>query len=447
LKPNAFSFDLNLNWFYAVPLSALEGVGIMLEFWYREKRTLVDFRRGPLGPHFDSYAAKLKAAGYSRARATEHLSKACQFNAFLVDRGIAQAKELSASLLDEFTEHYHAYARHVAPNFLGAQKTRQTLMHFLRYLQEIRVYRPPKPKPVATEYSWIVDRFVRYLRRDRKLSESTIRYRMKRLNLFLAHVGPLARPKRLKTLTAAQAERLIREHFRESGLNPSTLSTVLRTFFQFCAQRRYTSADFSGLVPSVRSYRHASLPKGLEDSALEKMLKQIPRDSSIGARDYALVVTMMAYGIRGISAAELLLEDLNWRTSQIRIRAQKGGKEVVLPLSGAVGDALIAYLRVRPAHTPFREVFLSVKVPFRPLDSVSISRIVRHYLILAGVKQVGIGSRALRHSWAIRALSNDSSIKAIADVLGHRYIDTTFIYAKADLNSLREVALPWPDKE
>ena len=42
---------------------------------------------------------------------------------------------------------------------------------------------------------------------------------------------------------------------------------------------------------------------------------------------------------------------------------------------------------------------------------------------------------------------HNSTIKSIVDVLGHRYIDTTFIYAKADLNSLREVAMPWPGKE
>ena len=41
-------------------------------------------------------------------------------------------------------------------------------------------------------------------------------------------------------------------------------------------------------------------------------------------------------------------------------------------------------------------------------------------------------------------LANDSPIKSIADVLGHRYIDTTFIYAKADLKTLRQVAMPWP---
>ena len=64
----------------------------------------------------------------------------------------------------------------------------------------------------------------------------------------------------------------------------------------------------------------------------------------------------------------------------------------------------------------------------------------------AGVKLPRGGSGTLRHSWAIRALAHDTSIKAIADVLGHRYVDTTFIYAKADLKVLRQVALPWPER-
>lgn len=130
----------------------------------------------------------------------------------------------------------------------------------------------------------------------------------------------------------------------------------------------------------------------------------------------------------------------------IRIRAQKGGKEVMLPLMDSVGDALVGYLRHRHDKTPFREVFLTTKAPVRPLTSGGISNIVRGYMRKVGITLAGGGSRTLRHSWAIRALANDSPIKAIADVLGHRYIDTTFIYAKADLNTLREVAMPWPEK-
>ena len=177
------------------------------------------------------------------------------------------------------------------------------------------------------------------------------------------------------------------------------------------------------------------------------MLKAIPKNTPTGARDYAIVILMMAYGIRGISAAELLLDDIDWQRSRLRVRAQKGGKEVVVPLLEPVGEALIGYLKHRRADTPFREVFLGMKAPVAPLHSGNISTMVRGRLRRAGVAIPGSGSRTLRHSWAVRALAHNQSIKAIADVLGHRSIDTTFIYAKADLNSLREVAMPWPEKK
>lgn len=77
---------------------------------------------------------------------------------------------------------------------------------------------------------------------------------------------------------------------------------------------------------------------------------------------------------------------------------------------------------------------------------MAISRIIRDHMARAGVSLPGGGSRTLRHSWAIRALGHNTAIKSIADVLGHRCIDTTFIYAKADLNALREVAMPWPER-
>ena len=118
----------------------------------------------------------------------------------------------------------------------------------------------------------------------------------------------------------------------------------------------------------------------------------------------------------------------------------------MLPLMPAVGEAIIEYLHHRRSETPFREVFLTNKAPFRPLSSLAVSNIVRRHMKRAGVKTPGTGSSTLRHSWAIRALAHDSPIKSIADALGHRYIDTTFIYAKADLKALREVALPWPKR-
>ena len=416
----------------------------MLEYFYKEKRTLVDFRRGPLGQHFDDFAAHLKAKRYSLRSAVGVLGKCCQFNAFLIERRISSVAQLSDDLVNSFLEAYHAQSRTTGSKYSPKADARLSIQHLLNYLIEAKVFTPPKPKPVIRPYTWLLDPYLRYLRSELDLAERTITYRHRQLALFLGALGQRAARKRLKKLKAESVASFVKEYFRDSTACPNSLSTVLRQLFHYCAARGYTQTDFSGLIPRIRLYRHASLPKGMEDAALEKMLKAIPQDTPIGARDYSIIIVMMAYGIRGVSAATLLLEDIDWHHSRIHIRAQKGGKEVVVPLLDSVGEALIGYLRHRPAGTPFREVFLSARAPFRPLDCNAISRVVQKRLKRAGVKLPGSGARTLRHSWAIRALAHNSAIKSIADVLGHRYIDTTFIYAKANLNSLREVAMPWP---
>ncbi len=418
----------------------------MLEFWYKEKRTLVDFRRGPLGPHFDDFAACLKAKGYSRNWAKGVLGKCCQFNAFLIERGITACDELEETLIDPFLDLYLGKTRTAGTYYSPRIVTRGALKRLFSYLVETGTLKPHKPKRIKKPYDWLLDPYLKHLRNECELSQVTIQRAQVQVSSFLETLGPKAARTRFKTLRAEAVEGHLTRHLKDSSENLDSLVGTLRRFLRYCAMHRYTRMDFSGMVPPVRRYRHASLPKGVDDSALERVLGAIDKQTPNGARDYAIMVLMMAYGLRGVSAAELLLDDIDWQRSQIRIRAQKGGKEVVLPLMGAVGDALIGYLRQRFTKTPFREIFLTVKAPVRPLNSLVISNLVRGYMKKAGISMAGAGSRTLRHSWAIRALADDSPIKSIADVLGHRYIDTTFIYAKADLKTLREVALPWPLK-
>ncbi|MBP2671212.1 MAG: integrase family protein [candidate division NC10 bacterium] len=419
----------------------------MLEYWYRERRTLVDFRRGPLGPYFDGFAAYLKARGYTSSPAHGILSKCCQFNAFLIERGISRCREVPHAFAEPFLEAYHGPALAVGSQYVPSGGTRRALNHLFAYLIQERGLKRPKARRIIKPYTWILEPYLRYLERERQLSARNITYiHRPLLERFLDGLASKACRAQFKKLKPTVVESCVRVHFRTSTAHPGTLATVLRAFFRYCADRRYARADFSGLIPTMRRYHHTALPKGMEDNALEAMLRAIPTDTELGARDYAILVLMMAYGMRGISVAELLLNDIDWAHSRIRVRAQKGGKEVMLPLLEPVGEAIVRYLKHRRAGTPFREVFLSVCAPFRPLSAQAISPLVQRRLKNAGVKTPGSGARTLRHSWAIRALAHDSPIKSIADVLGHRYIDTTFIYAKADLNSLREVALPWPGK-
>ena len=317
------------------------------------------------------------------------------------------------------------------------------LKHLLSYLVDVEAIRPVDPKPIPTLYRWVLNPFLQYLREDRQLKENTIQNNRMVLCRFLDGLGERATRQGMKTLNVEDVETYVKQHIKESPVNLRNLAGYLRAFLRFCARQGYVTKDFSGVIPSTPAYRLASLPKGMEDSDLQRILNVIPKGTAVGARDTAIMLLMMAYGIRGMSVVELLLQDIDWPRSTILIRARKGGKEVVLPLLEAVGEAIVTYLHHRP-ETQLRELFLGVRAPYFPLNTMDVSMTVRKYMKIAGVKKPKSGSNTLRHSWAIRALAQDSPMKAIADVLGHRCLNTTFIYAKADLKMLRQVVMPWP---
>jgi site-specific recombinase XerD len=271
------------------------------------------------------------------------------------------------------------------------QTALRALKHLFEYLIQIKVLAPPKPKRVIKPYSWLLDPYLRHLRTECQFSETTIRRCDLQISSLLEAMGRMNQRSRFKRLNAATVEKLVKQLLQKST-DPHGLVGTLRRFFRYCASHRYTQIDFSGLVFPVRRYRHSSLPKGLTDSVLDQVLNSIPKETAEGARDYALMALMMAYGIRGVSAAQLLLDDLDWQHSRIRIRAQKGGKEVLLPLMQAVGEALIQYLQHRPGQSPCRNVFLAIRAPYHPLDSCAISQIVRRNLSKAGVKSSGSGN-------------------------------------------------------
>ena len=69
-------------------------------------------------------------------------------------------------------------------------------------------------------------------------------------------------------------------------------------------------------------------------------------------------------------------------------------------------------------------------------------RVVRQAYARAGLPYTR--SHLLRHTMANRLLAGGSSLKEVADVLRHRSLNTTLIYAKLDSRKLVAVALPWP---
>jgi integrase/recombinase XerD len=93
------------------------------------------------------------------------------------------------------------------------------------------------------------------------------------------------------------------------------------------------------------------------------------------------------------------------------------------------------------------EVFMTCRAPYLPFrQSNALSVIVRRRIRAVGLELPSQGAHVFRHAFATRMVADGHPLKAVADVLGHRYLSTTFIYTKVDFNALSQVALDWPQE-
>jgi integrase/recombinase XerD len=300
--------------------------------------------------------------------------------------------------------------------------------------------------------------YLDYLRRVRKLSVGTVQNRkIETLRFLLKHPNRsrLATIKNLRAVdvqeyTIEAARRMKSRHLRRN------LVIVLRDFFRFLHFMNYTSKDLSLAVPTIITYRHSSVPKGLPWSVVEQLLKVPNRRNFCGKRDYAIILMFARYGIRAIQLRALRLQDINWKKDSIHFNACKGGKDVVVPLFPDVRHALREYFKAGRMKAPpeFNQVFLtsgtngSSEMGQRPLRDSTWN------IVANAFKKVGAttsplqkrGPHAIRHAYATRLLEQNEPIKSIADLLGHKSLETTFIYTKSGVEQLRPLTREWPEK-
>jgi site-specific recombinase XerD len=223
------------------------------------------------------------------------------------------------------------------------------------------------------------------------------------------------------------------------------MQSALRTFFRFCLHQNYVQQPLDLAVPTLRTYKLASVPRGLTEAQARRVLQCIDRGTAVGRRDYAIIQLLFTYGVRGGQVRALRLEQIDWAQSRILFAASKGGKDSCLPLTAEVGESLLDYLQNSRPPTSDPQVFLTARAPYHPLlHTGTLSATIERRIRAAGIEIPSRGAHAFRHGFATRMLEQGQPLKAIADVLGHRHLGTTFIYTKVDFNSLQQVALEWP---
>jgi len=296
----------------------------------------------------------------------------------------------------------------------------------------------------------LLDDYLEFLRHHRGLSESTIAIRGNYVAPFLEALGEQVDPLKIGSISPSTIhDYVIRTARPLKRGSRKHLTSSLRSFLKFAHIKGYMPRDLAEAVPVIITYKLDRVPRGITWEAVEKLLSAPDRNTPSGRRDYAILKLIATYGVRIGQIKNLELSDIDWRRGLINFRQSKGGKPPCFPLTQDVAEALLAYLREDRGEAPWPEVFLTVRGEPRPLSPSNhlCSSLSAHYR-RAGINgDIKGSSHAIRHAFATRLLEKGEPIKSIADLLGHRCIDTTFIYTKVDVKGLRALAREWPEVE
>lgn len=392
------------------------------------------------GPHLPALVRSLEQAEYATETIRLHLRAVTQFGRWLQRRRIPLGA-LTEATVTRYVQSLQQPARTTERRRCKALGLRH-LLTVLRQQGVILV--PPEPAPSSRVEYWLRN-FAYHLEHVsgcvRRSREHYVRYARRLCQEFFAD-GEV-------DWANLSAEVIIRFVRREAAkLHPSACGqpvTATRALLRYLAFEGLVSDGLVGAVPAVLTKRHATIPRALPVADVERVISACREGSPYGLREKAIVLLLARLGLRAGEVIRLQLADIDWVRGCLRVPAGKTHRERSLPLTQEVGEVLATYLRyARPASVR-RELFLCWRPPFSPLqNSTSIGTLTRTLLHRAGIGVHRSGAHTLRHSLATGLVCNGVSFKLVADVLGHRSLTTTEIYAKLDLGTLSHVALPWP---
>lgn len=412
----------------------------MLEHSYKLAAVLRRHRGGLLGPYLDSFVSLSGDLGYSRKTVGRHCCVVWDFGGWFEERGLL-VDDLDEALVD----HYIENLRQGGKLLRGDEAS--TIRRFVGHLRALDVIARPEPDCEVSPLEHLLQRYNTFLLEERALVQSTVEYYVPFARRFLDQRfgdGPLC----LQELGESDVtDFVLRWAHSQSPGKAKLLVTSLRSFFRFLLQDGEIEVDLAAVVPSVADWRRSTVPNYLSQEDVERVLDTCDRSTALGRRNYAILLLLARLGLRACEVARLELDDIDWHAGELTVHG-KGFKCDRLPLIPEVGEALADYVRQGRPRCSTRRVFIRARAPIRQMgEKGAVNAVVYSAIRKAGLKAPTRGSHLLRHSLATGMLHAGASMAEIGEVLRHRSLSTTEIYAKVDFDSLRCLAHPWPIAE
>lgn len=389
---------------------------------------------GPLFPYFDLYLSQLREQGYAAGSLYEqiHILKTCDRWLKRTGRDVRDLDETVA----------RECLRRVIGDGYGKNAGASTWRRLLAMLRRIGVT-PEAEVSCPSPSEQLTQAYGRFLLEDRNLASQTVLQWRRTASRFLSEKfgeGPL----NLLKLRAPDVTTFVQQHARDYGpVYARHLTTGTRQFLRYLHYKGLTETDLSLAVPAVARWSLSTLPKHLSAAQVRRVLHHCDRSTPIGRRDYAILLLLARLGLRAGEVVRLNLEEIDWENGLITVCGK--GSCGQLPMPADVARAIAQYLRRDRPRCTCRRVFIGHRAPIGGIHGAgAIATIVSRALKKSGVESARKGAHLLRHSLATDMLRRGASLDEIGEVLRHKSPDTTAIYAKVDLDSLRTLALPWP---
>lgn len=413
----------------------------MLDRYFHRDRVRRRIEANVLGDELAALAAWLSGRGHPRSSIQRYLQAAEHFGCWLSKRGMA-AHDVNLRSVEDFLTRHLRSCRCPVPAPRNLKTVRAALHHLIRMVAGESASSSPVDRS-AGRVELLLHDFGVHLRTVRGLAPATCRYRQRYAREFLAN-SPMDQrdelsPQAVVRFVAGYARRC-------SPATAQVVASSLRSLLRFLRLRGLIGKDLAAAVPRVAHWRLSSLPVGLSETELGQLVRACHGADPVRRRDLGVLRCMTDLGLRAHEVADLRIEDIDWRRPALRVGAGKARRWRLVPLPHCLAEALAEYLRHGRPPTTTRHLFVQHRAPRgAAMAPGGIASVVRRAAARAGLTDRCIGTHLLRHTVAGRLLQRGVAMKEIADLLGHRSIDTTAIYAKVDLPGLAAVGMPWPE--
>lgn len=416
----------------------------MIERYIHQHQALRRLRRNPLGSFMDEFAAYLAERRHTPKTICLYIRAVAHFGRWLKKQRLDPAA-ISESTVHLFLTKHLRHCRCVPPGIRAVQECRAALKLFLNALRETE--RIPMPGlPPSTPIGEEVARFAYYLRTTCGLADNTVLYRTRYVKEFLQTIFGEA-PLNFADLNPRDIIEFISD--RSLNYKPHSTKVVassLRSYMRFLRLHGDICHDLSAAVPAVAAWKQSHVPRTLNDDQVIRFFSSFDCSTSTGRRDYAICLCLFELGLRSSDVSQLCLDDIDWRAGTLRVCNIKTKRSRLLPLPERLGHAIVDYLcNGRPESTDRHLFLLHIAPSGKGISPKVVQNAVRIACTRAGFHKFLFSPHAFRHTFASSLYEKGATFKEMADILGHKAIDTVSIYTKVSMTGLSKVALPWPE--